>query len=543
MESHSTEQMELHNTEGLETDRLYQKSLAHMQRGQWEQAVETILQLQEQYGLTSELEGLLEEARFKAALDQEPLGDRRSAWSERWRRWRPLILWGLSGSLVVVGLLAGLLMYESRVVPARLARQAEARLNELRQQGQFHLAARQYDQAIQIFKDLLANVPDDQTALEGIAAAEEKQTLEALSGRVVELLEAKEWEAAVGLIGKIQAWKPDYGGLDGERGLAEKQMRLEATFEAAEAAYAMAEWEQALLKYGDLQALDRSFQKTVVAERLFQGYVYRGQELVASAGNSLGPVKEAHELFAKALVLHPGDPQVVAERDWAKAYIDGYEAYERGDWERAAQALSQLYLEQPDYPGMTCLMLYEAHLRNGQALEAQGDLDGALAQYREALKVGGMDHSQAEARVLALSPTPSSVETEPGVDASDVLTASETLTQTAQPDPDGQYDLSLMGARPNCTRTGVIGVIKDHDGTPVQGAQVQVRNSVGKSWTSSPSDVDGQYKITVANGPVADIWTAYVVGGDQPVSPSYSFRTDSGCVNGLQEYKIDWQRR
>jgi len=537
--------MELHSTEGMEKDRLYQQSLAHMQRGQWEQAVETILQLQEQYGATSEVEALLEEARFKAALDQEPRALQRSSWSERWRRWRPLVLWALSGSLLVAALLAGLLMYQRRVVPARLARQAEARLGELRQQGQFHLAVRQYDKAIQTFQDLLAQVPDDQTALEGIAAAEEKQRLEALSQRVSELLEAKEWEAAVDLMGKIQAWKPDYASLDGERGLAEKRIQVEATFEEAEAAYAMGDWEPALLKYRELQALDRSFEKAKVTERLFQVYVHRGQELVGTAENSLEPVKEAHELFAKALVLRPGDPQVVAERDCAEAYIVGRQAYEKEDWERAAEALGRLYAEQPDYPGMISLLLYEACLLDGQALETQGDLDGALAQYRKALTVKGIDHSQAEARVVALSPTPtpSPVETEPVVDASGVLTTSATMTQTSQTDPGEQYDLSLMGARPNCASTGVIGVVRDEDGMPVQGVQVQVQNSAGKSWTSSLSDVDGQYEITMANGPVADIWTAYVVGGDQPVSPSYSFQTSSGCVNGLQEYKIDWQRR
>ncbi len=537
MESHGTEHMELRSTEGMESDRLYQQSLAHMQRGHWEQAVETILQLQEQYGVTSEVEALLEEARFKATLDQDPLALQRSPWSERWRRWRPLILWGLSGSLIVVMLLSGLLMYQRRTVPARLAREAEARLSELRQQGQFHLAVRQYDQAIRVFEDLLSQVPDDQTALEGIATAEEKQTLEALTQRVDELLEAEEWEAAVGLIGKIKAWKPDFGGLDGSQGLAEKQIQLEATFEEAETAYSMEDWEQALSKYSDLQSLDRSFEKAVVVERLFYTYVYRGQELVATAGTSLSPIKKAHELFAKALVLRPGDPQVVAERDWAAACIEGNQAYERGDWERAAEALSWLYVERPDYPGMVNLLLYEAHLRNGQTLEAQGDLGGALVQYQKALMVEGMDHSEAEARVLALGSVlpPSPDETESGVDASDVL------TQTAQPDPDAQYDLSFMGARANCTLTGVAGVIKAHDGKPVKGAQVQVRNSAGKSWTSSPSGVDGQYKIRMANGPVAGIWTAHVMRGDQPVSPPYSFQTHAECVNGLQEYKIDWQ--
>ena len=123
---------EMQSTTRLEEDRLYQESLAHLQRGQWEQAVESILRLQEQYGSDSEVETLLQEARFKAALDQEPLSLQRLSWGERWRRWRPLIMWGMLGSLVVVALLAGLVMYQQQVVPTRLAQEAELLLANLK---------------------------------------------------------------------------------------------------------------------------------------------------------------------------------------------------------------------------------------------------------------------------------------------------------------------------------------------------------------------------------------------------------------------------
>jgi len=529
--------MEVHSSDTMERDELYQQSLAHLQRGQWEQAMEAILNLQQRYGDTSEVEALLQEARFKAALDREPLALQRPSWREQWERWRPLASRFLLGLLVLGALVGAVLMYQRTILPARLARQEEIRLAQLRQRGQSYLAARQYDQAIQAFKDLLTEVPDDQIALQGIATAEEKQRLEALYQRAVELLEAKEWEAALHIMDKIQARQPDYGGLADKRALGEKQLQLEAAFEEAEAAYGMADWEKAQLKYEQLRTLDRGFEKAVVTEHLFEAYVHRGQELVSTAGESLDTVKSARELFAKALVLRPGEPQVVAERDWAEAYIKGRQAHERGDWEYATEALGQLYTHRPDYAGgRVGPLLYEACIRNGQAYEAQGDLSRALAQYQRALEVRWVDHSEAEARIAALSPTPS-----PVGPAERVVEAS-TPTPTVQPTPGWRYDLTFMGARPNCARTGVRGVIRDHNGLPVQGVQVRLWNSAGNSWTSSPSDVDGQYHIVVAHQPVADTWTACVVEGGQPVSPSYSFRTSSGCVNGLQEYKIDWQR-
>lgn len=531
--------MELHSTRGMEKDELYQQSLAHLQQGQWEQAMEAILHLQQQYGDTSEVEALLQEARFKAALDREPLALQRPWWREQWERWRPLAPWFLLGLLALVALVASVLVYQRTIVPARLARQEELRLAQLRQQGQSYLATRQYDQAIQVFKDLLVEVPDDQIALQGIATAEEKQQLEALYQRTIELLEAGEWEAALHIMDKIRARKPDYGGLADKRALAEKQLHLEEAFEEAEAAYSVADWDQAQLKYEQLQALDRSFERVVVTGRLFEAYVHRGRELVATAGESLDPVEDARELFAKALVLRPGEPQVVAERNWAEAYIEGRQAHERGDWERATEALGQLYTDRPDYAGgKVGPLLYEAYLRNGQAHEAQSDLSRALAQYQRALEVGGVDHSEAEARIAALGPTPTPSSVEP---AEPVIEAS-TPTPTVQPTPGWRYNLTFMGGRPNCVHTGVGGVIRDHDGVPVAGVQVRLWNSAASSWISSASDVDGQYEIIVADEPVADTWTVCVMEGGQPISPFYSFRTSPGCVNGLQEYRVDWQR-
>lgn len=526
--------MEARSREVMERDELYQQSLAYLQRGQWEQAMEAIQRLQQRYGEASEVEALLQEARFKATLDRETPALERLSWHEQWVRWRPLVLSFLLGVLVLAALAAGVLMYQQRILPARLARQEEIRLAQLRQEGQFYLAARQYDQAIQAFQDLLAEVPDDQVARQGIAAAEERRQLEALHQRATELLEMGEWKTALHVMDQIQARKPDYGGLAEERALAEKQLQLKAAFEAAEATYRMGDWEQAQLQYEGLRALDQSFERAVVTEHLFQAYLQRGRELVATAGESVAPVKEACELFAKALVLRPGEPQAVAERHWAETYIEGRQAYEGEEWERAAEALGQLYADQPDYlEGRVALLLYQAYLRKGQAYEAQADLSEALGQYQRALEVRGVDHSEAEARIVALGPTPT---------PTPAPVETPTPTPTVQPLPGWPFDLTFMGARPDCAGTGVRGVIRDQNGLPLQGVEVRLWNSAGESWTSSPSDVDGQYQIVVANEPLEDTWTACVVEEGQPVSPSYSFLTSSGCVNGLQEYRIDWRR-
>lgn len=532
--------MEPHSVQVLEEDELYQQSLAHLQRGEWEHAVEAILNLQQRYGEGSEVDALLEEARFKAALDEKPLSLRRSFWQRQWERWRAVAPW-LVLAIVALGMVAvGVLAYQRRIVPARLARQEEIRLAYLRERGQSYLAARQYGLAIEAFQEVLTDVPDDQTALQGIATAEEKEQLETLYNRAAKLLEMDEWEAALHVMDRIQDRKPDYKGLGDMRAVAEMQLSLAATLEEAEAAYRQGDWEQVQLKYEQLRALDRSFETEVVSQRLFETYVRRGQDLAATASETLDPIQDAGELFAKALTLRPGEPQAVAERDWAQAYLVGWHAYADGNWQSVADALGQLHADRPDYAGGRAgPLLYEAYLRNGQAYEAQGDPDSALAVYQDALEVGGVNHSLVEACIAALSPiTSTSVEeTETGAEAS-----APTPTPEAPLASSWEYGLSFMGARSNCTHTGVRGLIQDQDGLPIRAIAVGLWNSAGILWTSSPSDADGQYEIIVSSEPIADTWTVSLVDGGQPVSPSYSFRTSLGCVNGLQEYRIDWRR-
>jgi len=531
--------METVSVQVLEEDELYQQSLAHLQRGEWEHAVEAILDLQRRYGEGAEVDALLQEARFKATLDQEPLGLRRSYWRQQWERWRSLAPWLLLGVVVWGILIGGALAYQRMIVPARSARQEEIRLAQLRQRGQSYLAAKQYELALQAFQDLLTEVPDDPTALQGVAAAEEKQRLEILYKRAVQLVEMKEWSAALQVMDQIEAREPDYKGLADKRAVADRQLSLEAAFEEAEAAYVMGDWEQAQLGYEELRALDRNLQREVVSDHLFDTYVHRAEDLVATAGESLARVQEACELLAKALVLRPGDPQVVAARDSAEAYLAGCRAYDQGDWDRVAEALAPLNADRPKYAGGRAgALLYEAYLRKGQGYEAQGDQESALAAYQKALEVIGVDHSLAQARAAALTPAPASVEAGEGVEDTSTPTSTVDALSPAQ----WEYDLTFMGARSSCTRTGVQGVIRDHNGLPMQAVRIGLWSSAGILWRSLPSDADGQYEVIASGEPVADTWTVCVVQGDQPVSPSYSFRTSLGCVNGLQEYKIDWQR-
>ena len=85
-------------------------------------------------------------------------------------------------------------------------------------------------------------------------------------------------------------------------------------------------------------------------------------------------------------------------------------------------------------------------------------------------------------------------------------------------------------------------MVRDPNNLPVQGVQARLWNSAGDVWVSSATDEDGRYEIIVADEPVVGTWTISLIVGEQPLSPSYSFRTSLGCANGLQEYRIDWQR-
>lgn len=112
---------------------------------------------------------------------------------------------------------------------------------------------------------------------------------------------------------------------------------------------------------------------------------------------------------------------------------------------------------------------------------------------------------------------------------------------TATPKPP-LFTWKQMLAGPDCGWTGIFGVVWTVADMPLEGVQVRLWTDDGREAISAPTDVNGNYILPVGGEPVAARWYIEVLEGGAPKSPILVFETSRGCENGLQKYRIDWQR-
>ena len=135
----------------------------------------------------------------------------------------------------------------------------------------------------------------------------------------------------------------------------------------------------------------------------------------------------------------------------------------------------------------------------------------------------------------------------------ETLTPTVTPTETNTPEPTSTpeptatpkpplYVWSDMLAGPDCSWSGLFGVVRSLTDMPLEGVQVHLWTEQGLDLTSGPTDVNGNYLIPVANQPLAARWFVQVLEAGKPQSAVLVFETSKGCENGLQKYRIDWRR-
>lgn len=374
----------------------YQESLASLQRGDWDGAIEHLSWLEDRYPGIPEIQTMLQEARLKASLDQK---------KPRAKAWRAPVL---SNRLIQMLILANILVYlgwglmvvyDQQIRPTLEQRRQEAVRQKLFQEGQGHLAEGNYGGAIQAFETLLTLSPNEQEAQKALSEAKEAAELASAYDQALALIKSKRWREALVPLKDIAKHEPGYRDVPQLMALAEEQLTLANLLNEAEELYRASDWQGAAAKYEEIQALDLSYQQDLVEARLFDSYWSRGEELVALARDSLHPLREAVELFQKASALHPLEPHVADQRQLAEAALWGSHFYEQGDWEAAIAELQKVHEKQEGYAGgRVTQLLYEAYVRSGDALAQEGDHRLALEQYTKALELTGEGEGETAMR-------------------------------------------------------------------------------------------------------------------------------------------------
>jgi len=116
-------------------------------------------------------------------------------------------------------------------------------------------------------------------------------------------------------------------------------------------------------------------------EKLFAAHFNFATQLVKD-----GQLGKAITHFDQALQLRPEYFPAQEAQELALTYLKGVESYHQGDWVETIAYLEKVYLRDYSYQDIGSL-LYEAHWRQGAALQESGQLTEALAEYRRALDI------------------------------------------------------------------------------------------------------------------------------------------------------------
>jgi len=377
----------------LESHPLYQQALSYLQRGEWQEAIARLAQLSDQHPESHQVKALLDEARLKASLDKGARVEakRPSLLSNRWIR--ILLLSDLILIVISLVLYFGrdkLLAYQRQWQLYVENKRRQTVVARLLQEGQRHLAAGDYENAARNFEELLALSPDHRKAQEGLSEAREMMAVASLYEQAMDMVKGERWEEALEHLEQIAQIEPSYKDVARQIAFVRRRIKVAGLFREAEGLYQASDWQGAAAKYEEVRRLDLDYRRQVVEDRLFDCYLNWGMELANAAEGSIESVREALALFEKALALRPLEARAVAERRLAQLYLEGYDLYQQGDWERAVVKLEEAYRERPGYAGgQLARLLHEAYIKNGAAYAEEGAFELAQEQYREALEIGG----------------------------------------------------------------------------------------------------------------------------------------------------------
>ena len=363
----------------VESQLLYIEGLSHLQGREWKKAVRCLSSLEERYPHSVELRTLLEEARWKASLEEKaplPKGIRPSFLSHR------LVRALLVANIIVYAGWGIFTIYNQRVRPGLERRREESYQANLLHEGQRELAEGDYEGAIQRFEEVLARSPGNREAQAGMSEAREMAALDALHEQGLDLIEAEQGDEALVPLEEIAQQESGYK--------VEKQAALANLFGEAEGLYRDSRWLEAAAKYEEIRAMDLSYQQKVVEDHLFESYLNGGESQVALAGETLEPLQEATGLFEKALALRPLEPRVLAERSLAKACLEGSSLYGQEDWAGVIAELQGVYEVRPEYAnGKVAQWLYGAYMARGDKYVEGEGYPSALEEYGNALGIAG----------------------------------------------------------------------------------------------------------------------------------------------------------
>ncbi len=481
----------------VRADAAFKHAQAAMQMGDWAQAIALLQQVEQRFPGDDLLEALLAECHFKADFDRTTatVKPKRST-----RNWRRLASFGLMAGTVMFVLLLGATVMRERLFPLMAETAGLTQQAELLDQARAALAGEKFDEAEQLFNELLGLAPASTAAQEGLVAVAQQRDLARQYEAAQRLFVQDDYAGALKGFGALQMVAPNYKNVNSLILEVRKFQQLETLYEQAQTQIYLGYKDIAVATYSEIQSVSTTYRAAEIKDTLYQLNLELGRGLIELNPPDPALVPVALDRFNAALRQRPSDPEASVDQRLATDYMTGSNAYQRSDWPQAVERLQALFSQRPNYLGAAVPpLLYQAYINNGDLYRSNNDLYKAYDQYRLAAELPISDTVIARGRMAEiqplLTPTPTPAPTLPPASPA----PSATPTPTPTPRPMLAFQGRIIFKSDNVEQPGYWVMDSDGGGREYLGPFEMYDRAVDAYRETERLSPDGQYRVQVGD--------------------------------------------
>lgn len=384
-----------------------QQAVAAFHMGQWNQAIPLLEALLVRYPDDPRISRMLDDARFKASLEAGV-----SIHEKRWIfPWRSILVRVLMIGAVIALLVLGFAVVRTRVLPTIAEIQRERQVAQLIAQAQTLQSTSDFAGATEKYNAALAIKPNNQAALDGLAEVKKLEDLFKLYNDAVAAETADDLTKALSLYSQIQIQSPGYRDVSSRVLNIRRQQDLDKLYKQATTRARLGLEADAIAALDQIQSLDVNYRRDEIGGLLYQLNMTQGMRLIGQTPADPSQVPVASDFFNAALSQRPNDTVALMQARLAHSFITGRSAYDQHVWPEAANQLTAVFNESPNYlDGQATNMLYTALIALGDQYLDSKDLLNAYEQYQKACNLPTKDTVMGCAKmnsvVPMLTPTP-----------------------------------------------------------------------------------------------------------------------------------------
>jgi tetratricopeptide (TPR) repeat protein len=512
---------------------LFKEGVARFEAEDWEDALALFSRLSAEFPDDEELKQILADLHLKASL-REREGRPRGVAVAR------VVRMGLAavGAIALLALLGGIsyTVYIRWLVPARTAQYQVSHVRQLHELAKGYITAGDYERAAELYKEILSESPDDETAAAGLERAQKLQDLAAAYENALQLTREEKWFEALWAWRVLAAADPNFRDVRQWLQFVEQQDAVNSLLADAQERYESGDWSGAIQALEQLRAKNADYQRTEVEGLLVSALVKRAREMVGETSDPEAANDQIMQLFDEALNLRPQDADLLMERQAAAAYLESFARFIEEDCQAAIGEIQSAYLQEPPYTAMQVVdLLYGANIHCGDQRAAARDYQAAAACYQAATKLPVGDVSEASDKYASIAPrlTPTPTPRPPAPTATHRPATPTAAPPTATATTSYQYSMLYTEYLPNCGLTFIEGTVWNHDGaTQRAGARVKVWTTgweVTRVTPTDPGKGSGYYDaILSVQGPREGTWYVAVVDANgNPLSETVTATTNT----------------